>query len=280
MSEKTKTDYFTFPPVRSKVLTLCEQDANHYAEAEEPLLLWMPDFRDLDFKGHGESWLLQQGTTPRNIDPSQYAPGAERYRQGFQFRAGMISTPGIILGSRHTGTSEGRAFLARLLESGAIKKVGVIEENGAWREYKLTLEGADLFFGTLAQVYANCVHPLNEMGDATSLKAGRYFMTCGSLTVSRGSMHSVGSGWFIPESCIENPNGLIEGGRVIFAGSMRDDFSDIELEPHVAALYRAIATIEEDCRLSNTPRTESQEKYVSDLFIQAVEAGRGVSVCG
>ena len=280
MTDK-KIEYLCFPPVRGKVITLCEQDGNHYAEAGEDLLLWMRDYRDLDYTGRGERWLQNHGTRPRNVEPSMYAANEMIYRPGFQFYPGMVATAGIIVGARHTQSDEGREYVARLLESGAVKKIGRIVSSGNWNEHQLTLEGADLYFGTLGFAYKNCAHSLDAKGYAASLRAGRYFMTCSALALAgRGTPSMVEAGWLIPGECLENPDGLVAQGRVIEAGTMKDDFSDLELVPHVAALYRAIAVIAEDCRLHDTKRSDAQEKYITDLFAQAVETGRKVPVCG
>lgn len=270
MAKKTdiiNETFFTFPPVNSKLITLAEADSNHYPEAGEDLLVWMPEYRALDYTGHGEKWIQQHGTKARNIDPSMYSKNADRYRPSFEFRSWSICTESMIVGNNHTTSEAGRAYLDSLYEAEAIKKIGKIENSGSYNEYKIFPAGIDLLFGVQNLADSLTVRPLNDNCEPVEIPAGALFLATGSLGLSRSSKNSVNAGTLIPEACLNGgAESLLFQGRIVKAGSLENQFSDITLLPNVAEYFRALAVTAADCRMRDGKQTDEQEEYMARLF--------------
>lgn len=279
MTKKTETvdAFFTFPPIRAKLVTMADTDANHFPVDGEDILVWMPYFRDPEYRGFGERWLSQNGTRPRNTSPEAYAKNASRYSNSFEFHAYSMCTESMIVGNLHTESEAGRAYLDQLYAADAIRKIGKVESSGDWNNYTFTLDGIDLIFGVTSVVEKNTVHPLNDKGYAAAIPPGPIFMACDSLSLTRCSPSSIPAGMLIPEVCTSGgAASLIEQGRIVPAGSLADEFSDVELLPAVADVFRNIAVVDADGRArGGEKRTDEQEKYIAEKFRAAIEAAGG-----
>lgn len=272
-AETKETEFFEFKNIRAQVIPIAETDSLHFVEEGDDLLLVMYSYRDLDAKR--ERWVQNtNGFRPRNTEASRYDAHGFRYSDSFMFRAGDVVTPGMVQGVNHKTTDEGKAALERMYKSEMVKKIGVVEcAPGQGLVYRLTLEGADLLFGTRAIEFEQCAKPRGTDGLPKRVPAGALYLSTGSLCLSQSCPQMVERGTLVPEAILgESAAGLVAEGRLVPAGNRPTEFADLELTPMVAAYFRNVAAIREDNRRRGCSRDSDQTEFLAALLDAAINA--------
>lgn len=270
--------YFEFPPCRNRLLFAGRRDANHDILDGEPLFVVMRDCLNLEMAR--PAYHTQTGISPKNVDRSFYAPGAEIFSTSYGFLPGDLVTPALLAGVRQYASDASKAWLETLIRSKAIVPVGKTEADGSWMNYRITPDGVDAIFPVNTKIMSAVIRPIDpETGyPVFHLPVGKLFMATRDLSMSGCSPNTAALGSLICEACIPGAAGLVEQARVIEAGKVVNMFSSVELNEPVKDLFRNLAIIEIDERLSGTPRTDAQKACIDRLFNAAIEAA-GVPAC-
>jgi hypothetical protein len=180
----------------------------------------------------------------------------------------------MLIGKNHTTSAGGLAILERLYKSEAVIKIGKVEMvPGSGLTYRITLEGADLLWGTQALALEHCARSRDKDGNPERIPAGKIFLATRATYFPRAMPPSVERGMLVPEavirSAVDDPASLITSGAFVPAGEKFTEYGKLELLAPVAEYFRNMAAIREDNRIRNCTPDDEQRDFLNALLFVA-----------